>query len=72
MCDSFDRGEGEISITAVTVRTHPAHLVRFSFTATGVRVGDELTATVTKTGDGDELTQPSASTGEFSPCSWVE
>ncbi len=72
MCDSFDRGEGEISITAVTVSTHPADLVRFSFTATGVRVGDELTATVTKTGDGDELTQPRASTGEFSPCSRVE
>jgi hypothetical protein len=39
----------------------------FFFTATGVRVGDELTATVTKTGDGDELAQPTASTGEFSP-----
>jgi hypothetical protein len=65
-------GDGDISITAVTVRTHPADLVRFSFPATGVRVGDELTATVTKTGDGDELTQPTASTGQFSPCSRIE
>ncbi|MDP9443785.1 MAG: hypothetical protein M3P83_05345 [Actinomycetota bacterium] len=54
------------------MRTHPADPVRFSFPATGVRVGDELTATVTKTGDGDELTQPTASTGQCSPCSRIE
>ncbi len=71
MCDSFDRGEGEISITS-----HGAHppgppgavLLHCDRSARG----DELTATVTKTGVGDELTQPRASTGEFSPCSWVE
>jgi hypothetical protein len=41
-CDSSDRGEGEICLTTVTVRTNEAGLARFSFRATGVRAGDEL------------------------------
>ncbi len=69
--DSSDRGEGEIYLTTVTVGTNEAGLAHFSLTATGVRAGDELSATLTKTRGGDELTQPTPSTGEFSPCSRV-
>ncbi len=65
-------GEGEVYLTTVTVRTNEAGLARFSFTADGVQAGDELNATVTKTRGGNELTHPTPSTGEFSPCSRVE
>lgn len=41
-CDASDRGEGEIYVTTVTVRTDEVGLVRFSFTAEGVQAGDEF------------------------------
>ena len=69
-CDASGHGEAERWLATVTVRTDRLGAADFAVEVSGVRPGDELVATATKTRGGDALA-PAGSTSELSPCSRV-